>query len=550
MRAVGGEAVRRVLGRSRRASPRALIGAALLLLGAGALLISTAVQATPTPRVARGDLPVNAGAGNLGDISAHNSPTVARNPANRSNVAVVNRIDTPRFSCALHVSFDGGDRWESHVPTATMSPLAVRGGPPNARFSDVPMPIPAGEEPKCYAPDVSFASDGTMYMSFVTLRGRGNVPHAVWIVTSTDGGRTLSRPRRVLGRRAFQVRLTVDPADPRRLSLTWLQAAGVALLRFTGPGNPIQHVRSDDGGRTWGAPVRVSSPARGRVVAPAPAVGPRGELYVLFLDLGEDRLDYEGGHQGLGGQPYRGRFRLVLARSTDGGRTWRESVVDDRIVPTERFLAFLPPFPSVAVDRRGRVYAAFHDGRLGKADAWLWTLPPDASEWKEPVRINDTAERDGTSQYLPKLAVAPDGRLDVAYYDRRSDPRDVMNDVSFQSSFDGGASFTKRVRLTSRRFDSRIGFGSERRLPDLGNRIGLVSDGAGALAVWTDTRAGTVVSNKQDLSRTAVGFSEADVPRPVRDGLRYGGALLALLGLVVLASLSRPARGGSRAAPA
>ena len=44
------------------------------------------------------------------------------------------------------------------------------------------------------------------------------------------------------------------------------------------------------------------------------------------------------------------------------------------LVPTERFIAFTPPFPSLAVDRDdgGRVYASFQDGRLGDADVWLW----------------------------------------------------------------------------------------------------------------------------------------------------------------------------------
>ena len=83
-----------------------------------------------------------------------------------------------------------------------------------------------------------------------------------------------------------------------------------------------------------------------------PVVGPKGELYVLYLDLGEDVLDYEGGHRGRGGAPYPGRWQLVMARSTDRGATWKESLVDDEIVPTERFIAFTPPFPSLAVDPR------------------------------------------------------------------------------------------------------------------------------------------------------------------------------------------------------
>ncbi len=505
------------------------MGVALLLIGVGAVVVSTAFDAAATPRVVGGDAPVNAGAGDLGDISAHNSPAVAANPVNRSNLAVANRIDSPQFSCALHVSLDGGRTWRTR-----------RGGPPGGPAPPpAPFPIPKGEEPKCYAPDVSFAPDGTMYMSFVTLRGGGNRPNAVWTVSSKDGGRTLSKPRKALGRLMFQVRLMADPVKPGRLYLTWLEgASGVGLFRFSAPGNPIRFARSDDGGRTWTRPARVSAPARPRAVAPSLAVGPKGELYVLYLDLGDDRLDYEAGHQGIGGPPYPGRFKLVLARSLDGGATWGESIVDDGIVPTERFVVFLPPFPSLAVDRRsGRVYAAFHDGRLGEPDVWVWSLRPGRADWEGPTRVNDTPERDGTSQYLPRLAVAPDGRLDAVYYDRRGDPRNARNGVSLQSSFDGGESFTEHADLSSRHFDPRVGFGSERGMPDLGNRIGLLSDAGRSFAVWSDTRAGTVDNAKQDLSRALVAFSTPTrLSEPVEYGLRWGGMALALAGLAVLAT--------------
>src|SRR5918997_5144690 len=133
--------------------------------------------------------------------------------------------------------------------------------------------------------------------------------------------------------------------------------------------------------------------------------------------------------------------------------------------------AFSPPSPSIALDGE-RVYAAFHDGRLGDADVNLWSLPAGESDWEGPTRVNDTRRGDRTSQYLPKLAVADDGRLDVAYYDRRADTTNVLNEVSLQSSFDQGSSFTPRARLSDAAFSSRIGFGSERGLPDLGNRIG------------------------------------------------------------------------------
>ena len=109
-------------------------------------------------------LPVNEGARNALDLSAHNSPELIRNPVDAANLVVANRIDEPRYSCALNVSFDGGGRW-----------------------NQTPIPVPPGEEPKCYAPDVAFDSEGILYMSYVTLAGAANAPNAVWLVRSGMG---------------------------------------------------------------------------------------------------------------------------------------------------------------------------------------------------------------------------------------------------------------------------------------------------------------------------------------------------------------------------
>ncbi len=509
------------MSRLRSTSPRLVAAVVLAVVGLAALGSSFALHGRFGVEPAGPNVPVNPGSQDEANIDANNSPALARNPRRPENLALVNRIDTPAFSCALQVSRDGGANW-----TRTA------------------VPIPSGEEPKCYAPDVAFAADGTMHVSYVTLRGKGNRPHAVWVVRSTDGGRTLSAPRRVGGKLAFQVRLTTDPKRPRRLYLTWLQASDVGVYLFSGT-NHVETIRSDDGGRSWSRPVRASSAGRRRVLAPSPAVGPDGALHVLYLDVGEDRLDYEGAHQGKGGPPYDGRFSLVLARSADAGATWSESLVDDDVVPARRFIAFLPPFPSLAVDGdSGRVYVAFEDGGAGPPDVHLWSLASGAQRWEGPIRVNDTPSGDGTSQYLPKIAVAPGGRLDVAYYDRRDDPGDRRNAVSVQSSFDAGRTFTSHTSLSDHDFDSRVGSGSERGLPDLGNRLGLVSDDARILAAWADTRGGTVASNKQDIA-----FTAADVTRSTglsatsRAVLRYGGIALLLASNLLLVSMLRR-RGG------
>ncbi len=513
-----GERLRGLAGRVARGPRRwgpvrsGLLGLCLVLVGAGSLTISGSFDARPTLRRVGPDAPVNLSARSPGDISAHNSPTLVRNPARPANLAVSSRIDTPFFSCALHVSIDGGTHW-----------------------TQTAIPAPKGEEAKCFAPDVAFSRDGTLYLSFVTLAGNGNVPHALWLSRSTDGGRTLSDPVKVRGPLTFQVRLAADPVRPRRVYLTWLQASDVGTLKFTAPGNPILAARSDDAGATWSKPARVSSAARGRVVTPAPVVGQDGTLYVLYLDLGADRLDYEGAHEGRGGPAYRGPYTLVLARSQNAGRRWQESVVDTRLSAIARFVVFLAPAPSVAVDRGGRVYAAFQSDTLGDADVWLWSLDPGSSSWRGPTRVNDTRRHDGSAQYLPKLAVAPDGRLDVLYYDRRADRRNLRNEVSLQSSFDHGRTFTPSLRLSSRPSDSRIGFGAKEGLPDLGSRLALISGDRAALGLWTDTRAGTPATQKQDLADAAVAISDpARLSDLARGGLRYGGLAAGLAGLALL----------------
>lgn len=490
------------------------MGVALVSVGVGLVIVSTAFDAGPVTKRLGGNAPVNVeSASSALDFSLNNSPTLVRDPKDGRRLAVANRVDLPGFSCGLHVSSDGGSTW-----------------------SLTAIPQPRGEEPKCYAPDVAWDSEGTLYLSFVTLKGRGNVPNAVWLSRSDDGGRTLSTPTKLLGPLSFQVRLIADPDAAGRLYLTWLSASEVSLYRFGETGNPVRAMRSDNGGREWSAPAQVSGTSRARVVAPSPAVGPGGELYVLYLDLGDDQLDYEGLHEGKGGPPYDGLWQLVLARSTDRGETWGETVIEDRVVPTERFIAFVPPFPSLAVDGNSdRVYVSFQDGRLGDADVLLWRSDDRGATWREPIRVNDTPARDRTAQYLPKVAVAPNGRVDVLYYDRREDPGNLENEVSMQSSFDEGESFAKHLRLSDRPFDSRVGFGEARGLPDLGSRLGLVSASAGSFAVWTDARAGTRDAPKQDLARAFVGFTEpTQLSAPARYALRLGGGALVLLGLALV----------------
>lgn len=483
-------------------APAVVVCLGLLTVALGlAVLASTLPRASVRP--AGPPAPINAGAREGLDDRAHNSPSVARNPVDHANLVVANRVDTPQYSCALHVSFDGGATWR-----------------------ETPIPFPAGEElpPRCFAPDLAFGADGTLHVAFVTLSGRGNSPNAVWVAASRDGGRTLATPVRALGRLAFQVQILADAVRPNVLFLFWLQADAVGFVAFPNPANPINVARSGDGGRTWSSPVRASGRERQRVLAPFPVQGRSGELHLAYLELGGDKLDYHGAHEWRGGEPYDGTWRLVLATSSDGGATWRDALVEDQLVPTQRVMVFLPPAPSVAVDaRRGAVHVAFHDGREGDANVLLWTSRDGGRTFGAPRRVDDGVA--GTSQYLPSVAVSPGGRVDVVYYDRRRDPADLMNEVSLRSSFDGGRTFTVRRTLSDRPFDSRIGLGGARGMPDLGSRLGLLSDDSRALAFWSDTRRGAPDAVRQDLAFAVVAVTRPSAWRRVFRVLALGAGV-------------------------
>ncbi len=482
-----------------------------MVLGVGLFGLGASMDEDAVERLG-GNPPINSGGSDKADIRSNNSPTLVVNPTNTNNLAVVNRVDQPLFGCRLHASLDGGANW-----------------------FETDIPFPEGEElpPRCFAGDAAFGADGRLYVSFATLKGPGNVPNGAWVAASEDGGRSLDPPTKASGPLGFQLRLTADPRRAERLYLTFVQGSDVSTLGFANANNPVSILRSDDRGATWQGPVQVNPPSRSRVIAPSAAVGPRGEVYVLYLDLGDDALDYHGAHEGQGGEPYPGHWSLVLARSLDGGATWQQSTVEHNVVPTDRLIVFFPPSPSLTVDpRNGRVYAAFHDRRLGDADVWVWTSDDAGSTFRRPQRVNDTKSTDGSSQHLPRLSVAPTGRLDVVYYDRRSDPNNVMTEVSLQSSFDGGRSFGPSGRLTTKGFDSRVGFGSERGMPELGSRLGLVSAERRALAVWADTRVGTDASRKQDLARAVAVVTERS---PLRRPLQAAGMVLVVAGLVLAA---------------
>lgn len=420
---------------------------------------------------------------------ASNSPMLAVDPTEPRFVVMANRIDADDFSCALQVSGDGGQNFVPANPVPT---------------------LPEGAE-KCYGPEVAFDKDGVLYYLFVALQGIGNQPMGVFLTTSTDRSGTFSEPLQLLGPRNFGVRMAIDRAagSGGRMHLVWLAAnTDPGLNSLPTPPNPIMSAYSDDGGHTLSTPVQVSDPNRQFVVAPALTLGPDHRVHVAYYDLGRDQRDYHG----LEGPTWEEPWSVVVAASADGGRTFGAgSLVDDNVMPTERvLLIFTMPPPTLAADDRGRLFVAWHDARNTDSDVFLRRSVDGGRTWAGAQRLNDDAVGNGKDQYQPRLAVAPNGRLDAIFYDRREDPGNTGYDVFYTFSTDGGRTFSANTKVTTRRSSARGPryLQSPPGVFEYGSRMGLLATNDGAVAAWTDGRNATSATY-QDVFTAVVRLAKA-----------------------------------------
>lgn len=490
-----------------------------MVVGMAAVIAGGALVARPptgdagkaAPRVGI-EVPVTAMDQSLGP--GNNSPTLLADPDDPSFVVMANRLDAPDFSCALHVSGDGGQSW----------------GPVD------PVPeLPEGAE-KCYAPEVAFDRNGVLHYLFVGLHTAGNLPMGAFLTTSADRGRTFTSPRRVLGPLNFAVRMALDPdlGDHGRLHLVWIKAnSDPPLGGFPPPPNPILTAHSNDGGRTFSEPVQVNDPDRSRVVAPALALGTDHRVHVAYYDLEDDAVDY----QGLEGPVWEGTWSVVLATSADGGRRFgKGSVVDSSVTPSERVMLIFTMTPPALAVHDDQACVAWTDARRGDPDVFARCSEDGGRRWDQPRRLNDDKVGNGLNQYMPRLAFSPEGRLDAIFYDRRREPRNVLNYVFFTFSTDLGRSWAPNVRLTRHASSSRVGqryanVSAEGQV-EFGSRLGLVSGNRSAVAAWADTRNSRPDTAGQDIFTTVVALPSAG-----RDRSAASTALAALLVVAGVVSL-------------
>ena len=128
--------------------------------------------------------------------------------------------------------------------------------------------------------------------------------------------------------------------------------------------------------------------------------------------------------------------------------------------------------PAVAIDHRDVVVISSPDGM---------------SDWSPKVRVND--DTGYTDQAFPAVVVDGSGGVHVTWYDRRFDPRcRARADLMLSSSFDGGASFTPNLRVTSGSSSWQVPADAS---PNFGDSFRPLADGERLFPVWADGRLGS-----------------------------------------------------------
>lgn len=154
--------------------------------------------------------------------------------------------------------------------------------------------------------------------------------------------------------------------------------------------------RSEDGGRRWEAPVRLSRRPVGATLSTAPhlALGPRGHLYVAWQDRRHGRED------------------VYLNLSRDYGRTW---LAEDLRLDRDDAGTGVSRRPFVAVGPDGRVAVAWDDDRSGFGQILLtWSADGGRTWLDREVRV-DTTTGPGEDARGVRLAWDPAGRLHAAW---------------------------------------------------------------------------------------------------------------------------------------
>lgn len=466
-------------------------------------------------------------------VRAHSSPQMAMNPTN-GELAVVEADIRGDHRCAVHLSADGGRTWSE-------------GGDPMLEpFTECSRIVINGP----YA-TLAYDDEGALYMAFRASDPKWSNPHPpptiprhVFLARSDDGGRTFETTMVYEGPNEAaeatgdlpqegqndRPMVAVDPTDPSHVYVSWYQPGWGGV-------KPLSMVAvSDDGGRTFSEPTDISDDRGG--TQPRLAVGHDGVLHAVY---GASTFDLpEVGEE----DPPHPR-PLVYRRSTDNAESWSEHrEIDPGTGANRKWLLVADPnADNLYVTWYGNPDAEERDTSV---DWYVFVrASTDGGDgWSDPVVVNEESDsEDGIKRYDPGLAVAPDGRVDVAWYDFRNSPvpegldHNEFNvggfqDVYYSWSDDNGATWSSDVRVTDRMIDRNIGVWSNN--VHSHTNVGVASGEDAAFVAWQDSRNGLGDTDAEDVYFASVGLDgHAAVSATVSDQAVSPAWAIGLAGLAL-----------------
>jgi hypothetical protein len=360
----------------------------------------------------------------------HNEVLLAADPSNAKNLLGCTMAFSPEQNKILtiaYVSSDGGNSWNF----AVTNDRGILSG-----------------DPAC-----TFGVDGHAYFTAVERSERANDRLVVY--RSDESGKTWATPLILLGSAPAVDRpyVIVDQSAGSYRGRVYVYGQ-IAQRTVDGEsvGLSIALWRSRDNGVTFEGPI-VRSRDKPLSFHPANSVVlSDGTLVCLIAEL-----DPQKRNDGYGGSQYRkadfqnGTLKVVA--SSDGGESLSPAVKISEIYEDWREEG--TGIPSLAADRgspafKDRLYAAWADGRFGRTQILVSYSTDKGKTWSSPHLVSDGQPTvgDGPDNFMPVVAVNPEGVVGIMWYDRRDIPGNFGYYVRFTASLDGGDTWQPSVRVS------------------------------------------------------------------------------------------------------
>ncbi len=482
----------------------------------------------------------NATGDDLAPTRTYSAPHLAVDPNDPMRIVASN----PEFrtkACKFMLSTDGGRSWKILDPTPSPEsfPYCV-----TTTGTAYQAQIAFGRGGTIYyalsgydSSDLTPAADhGGVYGNISVLLARTDDLGESWQTTTVRSTRGVNEVNKAENNRPV-TGLAVDTKNGTD------DIVYVAWRRGTAPGAasaPSQAVLgvSTDGGRTFGEPIVMGEawnntkpdPAKWGGSNPTLGVAEDGTLYGAFF-----------GSSTVTPAPAGGSNFIVVMKTTDQGKTFTAT---EAAAPSPYYgplLMNVGPGPTKA----GTVHVVY-EHKIGPTagqsdrDIYYQRSIDGAQTFSEPKRINDDDPQNlepggGHVQTNPNITVAPNGRVDAAWWDFRDDTGGFTNDVYYAYSNDNGATWSKNIRVSDRSIDRRVGVWSNGY--DMRTPPGIASSNGLAVFAWDDTRNTIQIGDGQDVFTGVVQFSAVGGGGSI--GARYalaalGGLTMVGLGLLVI----------------